>query len=48
MLLFLFMQLFYKSVWLISVDLALWLANRSADLTDGMLLGVVLDLIIIP
>jgi hypothetical protein len=44
----LFMQLFYKSVWLIAVALPLWLAGRSTDLTSGMVIGVVLDLIVIP
>ena len=44
----LFVQLFYKSVWLIAVALPLWRAGRSADLTDGMVFGVVLDLIVIP
>ena len=44
----LFMQLFYKSLWLIAVALPLWLAGRSTDLTDGMVIGVVLDLIVIP
>jgi hypothetical protein len=44
----LFMQLFYKSVWLLAVALPLWLAGRSTDLTDGMVFGVVLDLIVIP
>jgi hypothetical protein len=44
----LFMQLFYKTVWLISVALPLWSAGRSTDLTGGMILGVVLDLIVIP
>jgi len=44
----LFVQLFYKSVWLASVALPLWLAGRSTGLTGGMILGVVLDLIVIP
>ena len=44
----LFMQLFYKSVWLIAVALPLWLAGRSTGLTGGMVIGVVLDLIVIP
>ena len=45
----LFMQLFYKSVWLIAVALPLRLGGRpAADLTDGMVVGVVLDLIVIP
>jgi len=45
----LFMQLFYKSMWLITVALPLWSAGRSApQLTYGMILGVVLDLIVIP
>jgi hypothetical protein len=44
----LFMQLFYKSVWLIAFALPLWSAGRSTDLTGGMIMGVVLDLIVIP
>jgi hypothetical protein len=44
----LFMQLFYKSVWLMAVALPLWRVGQSADLTDGMVVGVVLDLIVIP
>jgi len=43
-----FMQLFYKSVWLIAFGLPLWLAGRPPDLTDGMVFGAVLDLIVIP
>jgi len=43
-----FTQLFYKSVWLIAFGLPLWLAGRTPDLTDGMVFGVVLDLIVIP
>jgi hypothetical protein len=43
------MQLFYKSVWLAAVALPLWSAGRpAAELTDGMVVGVVLDLICIP
>ena len=45
----LFMHLFYKSVWLTAVALPLRLGGRpAADLTDGMVVGVVLDLIVIP
>jgi hypothetical protein len=44
----LFMQLFYKSVWLIAVAPPLWSAGRSIGFTEGMLIGVVLDLIVIP
>lgn len=44
----LFMQLFYKSVWLIAVAPALWSAGRSIGFAEGMALGVVLDLIVIP
>jgi len=45
----LLMQLFYKSVWLTAVALPLWRAGQpAADMTDGMVLGVVLDLIAIP
>jgi len=44
----LFMQLLYKSVWLIAMAPPLWSVGRSVDLTKGMALGVVLDLIAIP
>jgi hypothetical protein len=44
----LFMQLFYKSVWLSAVAPPLWSAGRSIGFTKGMALGVVLDLIVIP
>jgi len=44
----LFIQLFYKSVWLIAVAPFLWSADRSIGFIKGMLIGVLLDLIIIP
>jgi hypothetical protein len=36
----LFMQLFYKSVWLIAVAFPLGAAARSLDLTNGMVMGL--------
>lgn len=44
----LLLQLFYKSVWLIAVALPLWSAGRSTNLTNPFVIGVVLDLIVIP
>ena len=43
-----FMQLFYKSIWLIAVALPLWSAGHSTDLTRTFIIGVVADLIVIP
>jgi hypothetical protein len=43
----LFMQLFYKSVWLMAFGLSLS-AEHSSSLTNGMIIGIVLDLIVIP
>lgn len=42
------LQLFYKSVWLIAVWLPLHHAGRSTNLTSSMVIGVVLDLLVIP
>jgi len=39
---------FYKAVWLLAVALTMWSALRSADLARAMLIGVVLDVIVIP
>jgi hypothetical protein len=44
----LFLQLFYKSVWLIAVALPLWSAGRPPELTNVFVIFVVLDLIVIP
>ena len=44
----LLLQLFYKGVWLIAVALPMWSAVRSTDLAKAMVIGVVLDLIVIP
>ena len=44
----LLLQLFYKSVWLIAVALPLSSAGRSTNLTKPFVIGVVLDLIVIP
>lgn len=44
----LLMQLLYKTVWLLAVYLPLRAAGRSTDLTQGFLIGIVLDIIAIP
>jgi hypothetical protein len=44
----LLLQLLYKIIWLITVAVPQWSAVRSTDLTKAMLIGVVLDLIVIP
>ena len=43
-----FVQLFYKAFWLIAVYVPLRGAGRSTDLVQGMLIGIVLDIIVIP
>jgi hypothetical protein len=44
----LLMQLVYKTIWLLAVALPMWSAVRSTDLTKAMVVGVVLDLVVIP
>jgi len=44
----LLLQLFYKAVWLIAVALPMWPAVRATELNKAMVIGVVLDLIVIP
>lgn len=44
----LFLQLLYKSIWLIAVYLPLSSAGHSTGLTKDMVGGVVMDLIVIP
>lgn len=44
----LLLQLVYKSIWLIAVALPQWSAVRSLELTQSMLIGAVVDLIVIP
>ena len=41
-------QLIYKAVWLLAIALPQWAALKTADLTQAMLIGIVLDLIVIP
>jgi len=41
-------QLIYKAVWLLLIALPQWPALKSADMTQAMLIGIVLDLIVIP
>jgi hypothetical protein len=43
-----FMQLLYKSIWLIAVALPLWSAGQSTELARTFIIGVVADLIVIP
>jgi hypothetical protein len=43
-----FMQLFYKTFWLLAVSLPLRAAGRSSDLAQGFLIAIVLDMIVIP
>ena len=44
----LLLQLVYKSIWLIVAGLPLWSVGGSSDLMRAMMMGVVLDLIVIP
>ena len=44
----LLLQFFYKSIWLIAVALRQWPAVRSTDLTKAMVIGIVLDVVVIP
>jgi hypothetical protein len=44
----LLLQLFYKSIWLIAVYLPLRSAGQSTGLTKAMVIGVVVDLVVIP
>lgn len=44
----LFMQLFYKTFWLLAVYLPLRAAGRSSDLPQGFLVGIALDILVIP
>ncbi len=44
----LLLQLVYKSIWLIAVYLPLRSAGQSTELTKVMVIGVVVDLIVIP
>ena len=44
----LLLQLFYKSIWLISVALPLWRAGQPSSLTRIFVIPVVIDLIAIP
>ena len=43
-----FMQLFYKTFWLLAVYVPLRAAGRSTDLTQGFLIAIALDIIVIP
>ena len=44
----LFMQLFYKAFWLLAVYAPLRAAGRSSDLTWGFVIGIALDVVVIP
>lgn len=43
-----FMQLFYKTFWLFAVYVPLRAAGRSTDLTQGFVIAIGLDMIVIP
>jgi len=43
-----FMQLFYKTFWLLAVYVPLRAAGRSTDLAQGFLIAIALDIIVIP
>jgi len=44
----LLLQLLYKLIWLMTVALRLLFVHRSSDFTSDMIIGLVLDLIVIP
>lgn len=44
----LFLQLLYKAIWLLAIALPQWSTFQSVGLTQAMLIGLVLDLIVIP
>jgi hypothetical protein len=48
----LFIQLTYKTIWLLAVGLQLWLAGKidpvAADLVRACAMGAIIDLIVIP
>ena len=44
----LFMQLFYKTFWLLAVYVPLRAAGRSTDLALGFLIAIAADMIVIP
>lgn len=44
----LFIQLFYKTFWVFMVYLPLRAAGGSADLTQGFLIAIALDIVVIP
>ena len=44
----LFMQLIYKTFWLIAVYVPLRAVGRSTDLMQGFLIGIALDIVVIP
>lgn len=43
-----FMQLSYKAIWLLAVALPQWSVMQSTELTQAMLVGIVLDIVVIP
>lgn len=44
----LFIQLLYKSIWLLAVKLPMWSSGQPLGLTEQMVMGVIVDLIVIP
>jgi len=44
----LLLQFTYKLIWLVAVAVPQWEGVQSMELTDAMLIGVVIDLVVIP
>lgn len=44
----LLLQLLYKLIWLLAVALPQWSEIQSSELTQAMLVGIVLDVVVIP
>jgi hypothetical protein len=44
----LLLQLLYKAIWLIAVGFPLWSAGRPTELINVFIVGIVLDLVVIP
>lgn len=43
-----FMQLFYKAFWLMAVYIPLWAVGRSSEMLYGFVIGLLLDVAVIP
>lgn len=44
----LLMQFLYKVIWLLAIALPQWNSVRSLELTNSMLIGLIIDLVVIP